>query len=261
MGRRPFLRFAAILSLTAVLGAAPGPSSSDEWSRVYVTAYGCERDQSSFFTTAPTLPVVELYDQSKISKAESNAIIRPTIHRTIGEQWGAVGFYFDITPGYYELALSLSGRSPCGANGPLIVTRGARRNIVIFASNGVTDWHARLEIAGVMPVGYGISVQAVRLDRPAKCGDEIAQYTVRESDGVVDAGVYYANLMAYDLQDHTIALILSGALFTRRAILLTAPLGGPNHARDLVIRSLDYDAVWVALQTTQPGRFTCISRF
>ena len=64
-----------------------------------------------------------------------------------------------------------------------------------------------------MPVENGISVQAVRLDHPAKCGDDIAQYAVKESDGVVDTGVYYANLMAYDRHDHTIALFLSGALF------------------------------------------------
>jgi hypothetical protein len=78
------------------------------------------------------------------------------------------------------------------------VIPGADRHIIVFAENGVTDWHARLGLAGVMPVENGISVQAVRLDRPAKCGDDIAQYTVKESDGVVDAGVYYANLMAYD---------------------------------------------------------------
>ncbi|MGA8797959.1 MAG: hypothetical protein WB526_12965 [Candidatus Cybelea sp.] len=261
MGRQRFLRFAAILSLAAALDAAPAQRGSKDWSRVYVTAYGCEPNQSSFFTTAPTLPGVELYDQSETSKAGSSAVIRPTIHRTAGEEWGAVGFYFDMAPGYYELALSFSGRSPCGANGPLIVIPGATRNIVVFASNGITDWHARLALAGVMPVSYGIGIQAVLLDRPAKCGDDIAQYAIKETDGVVDAGVYYANLMAYDRQDHTIALILSGALFTRRAILLTVPLGGPKHARDLLIRSLDYDAVWKALQTTPAGRFTCINRF
>ena len=255
-----FLRFAAIV-LAWSLGAAAPQNGANEWSRVFVSAYGCERDQSSFFTPAPALPEVELYDQSQISKAGSNATIRPTLHRATGAEWGAVGFYFDITPGYYELTLSFSGRSPCGANGPLIVIPGANRHIVVFGDNGVTDWHARLALAGVMPVAYGISVQAVRLDRPAKCGDDIAQYTFKESDGVVDAGVYYANLMAYDRQDHTIALVLSGGLLTRQAILLTVPLGGSNHARDLVIRSLFYDAVWVALQTTPPGHFTCISHY
>ena len=204
-----FLRFAAIV-LAWSLGAAAPQNGANEWSRVFVSAYGCERDQSSFFTPAPALPEVELYDQSQISKAGSNATIRPTLHRATGAEWGAVGFYFDVTPGYYELTLSFSGRSPCGANGPLIVIPGANRHIVVFGDNGVTDWHARLALAGVMPVTYGISVQAVRLDRPAKCGDDIAQYTFKESDGVVDAGVYYANLMAYDRQDHTIALVLSG---------------------------------------------------
>lgn len=255
-----FLRLAVIVSLASLLGAAP-QSGPKEWSRVFVSVYGCERDQSSFFTPAPALPEVELYDQSQMSKAGSNVTIRPTVHRAAGDEWGAVGFYFDVTPGYYELTISFSGRSPCGANGPLIVIPGADRHIVVFSDNGVTDRHARFALAGVIPVAYGISVQAVRLDRPAKCGDDIAQYTFKESDGVVDAGVYYANLMAYDQQDHTIALVLSGALFTRRAILLTVPLGGPNHARDLVIRSLFYDAAWVALQATPPGHFTCISHY
>lgn len=259
-GRRSFLTFATILSLASMLGAAPPQSSNKDWSRVFVSAYSCERDQSSFFTPSPALPQVELYDQSQ-SKAGSDAITRPVLHRGTGNEWGAVGFYFDIAPGYYELFLSFRGRLPCSANGPLIVIPGADRHMVVFAENAVTDWHARLALAGVMPVENGISVQAVLLDRPAKCGDDIAQYTVKESDGVVDAGVYYANLMAYDRQDHTIALFLSGALFTQRAILLTVPLGGPNHAHDLVIKSLFYDAVWVALQTTPPGHFTCISHY
>jgi len=260
-GRRSLLGFVVILSLASVLGAAPPQSGTKDWSRVFVSAYGCERDQSTFFTPTPALPDVELYDQSQISKAGNNPAIRPTIHRSTGDEWGAVGFYFDVTPGYYELTLSFNGRSPCGANGPLIVIPGADRHIVVFGDNGVADWHARLALAGVMPVDYGISVQAVLLDRPAKRGDDIAQYTFKESDGAVDAGIYYANLMAYDRQDHTIALVLSGALLTRRAILFTVPLGGPNHARDLVIRSLFYDAVTVALQTTPPGHFTCISHY
>ena len=260
-GRRSFRAFAAILSLASVLGTAPPQTGTKEWSRVYVSAYGCERDQSTFFTSAPAFPEVELYDQRQIPKTGSNAIIRPVLHRGTGDEWGAVGFYFDIAPGYYELFLSFRGRSPCGANGPLIVIPGADRHMVVFGENGVTDWHAGLALAGVMPVENGISVQAVLLDHPAKCGDDIAQYAVKESNGVVDAGVYYANLMAYDRQDHTIALVLSGALLTRRAILFTVPLGGPNHARDLVIRSLFYDAVTVALQTTPPGHFTCISHY
>lgn len=259
--QRTLLRFAAIVAVAPLLGAASPQSGAKEWSRVFVSAYGCERDQSSLFTPAPALPEVELYNQNQISKAGSNATTRPTIHRATGYEWGAVGFYFDITPGYYELTLSFKGRSPCGANGPLIVIPGASRHVVVFAGNGVTDWHARLALAGVMPVADGISVQAVLLDRPAKCGDDIAQYTFEESDGVIDAGVYYANLMAYDRQDHTIALVLSGAFFTRRAILLTTPLGGRNHARDLVIRDLFDDAVWVALQMTPPGRFTCIGGY
>jgi hypothetical protein len=189
------LRFATVLLLASALAAAPPQRTTKDWSRVFVSAYGCERDQSSFFTSSPALPRVELYDQSKVG---SDAIIRPTVHRGTGYEWGAVSFYFDITPGYYELVLFFSGRSICGANGPLIVIPGADRHIIVFAENGVTDWHARLGLAGVMPVENGISVQAVRLDRPAKCGDDIAQYTVKESDGVVDAGVYYANLMAYD---------------------------------------------------------------
>ena len=135
-GRRSFLAFAAILSLASVLGTAPPQTGAKEWSRVYVSAHGCERDRSTLFTSAPAFPEVELYDQSQIPKTRSNAVeFGPCSTEGLGTNRGAVGFYFDITPGYYELFLSFRGRSPCGANGPLIVIPGAARRMVVFAEN------------------------------------------------------------------------------------------------------------------------------
>lgn len=254
------LLIALTLFATSLMDSGATRASSQEYSRVYVTVYDCSNNQGGSSTASVSLPTVELYDQSAIGKRGASPILHPQLHKGIGVE-GGVGFYFDVTPGYYELSLLCASREVRAANGPLIVIPGANRNIVVFAANGVTDWHARLALAGVLPIESGISVRAVLLDRPAKCGDEFMYYAAKESDGIVDGGVYYANLMAYDQQDLTIALVLSGALFTQREILLTKPLGGPGHAHDLVIRSLDYDAVWAALQATPPGRFVCVDRF
>ncbi len=79
-----FLRLAVIVSLASLLGAAP-QSGPKEWSRVFVNFYGCERDESSFYTGA-CLAGCRLYDQSQMSKARSNVTIRPTVHRAAGDE-------------------------------------------------------------------------------------------------------------------------------------------------------------------------------
>jgi hypothetical protein len=219
-------------------------------SRVYVTAYGCTAGSARPESDVGT-PTVSLFE-----KKERNELT-PATHAE-ARMLGAMRFYFDVAPGYYELSLIFHGKEICGSNGPLVVIEGASRHLFVVGGNGVTDWHAELAIAGTVPI-KGLSVRAVLLDRAAKCGDDPRGYGVKESDGTVDDGVYYANLMAYDRQDHTIALVLTGALFSERTILITQPLGGPSHARDLVVKSLSQSMLQVA--ASAPNAFSCVPGF
>lgn len=226
-------------------------------SRVYVEAYTCMVDEHGYPLANPGTPEVTLRDQNPDGSTRS--ISKPPVHIVLKSP-GVVQFYFDTAPGNYDALVDLLGKGSCGSNGPLVVIPGASRHLFVMTGKGVMDWHARLALAGVLP-DPAMTVRAVVLDRPAKCGDDPRDYTVRESDGVVDDGVYYANLMAYDRQDHTVALIISGALFTERAILLTQPLGGPKHSHDLVLKNLFYDTVWIVVGATPPNRFACIPKF
>jgi hypothetical protein len=256
MVRFLYLAVGLVLWIGTLSTALP-TDAQKPFSLVYVTAYRCPSVDNGNVTYESGVPTVTLYDQSAVGKA--HAPITPIIRSVVKTEM-TVQFYFDVTPGYYEAFISFPGKAVCSSNGPLAVIPGAPRHLFVMPSNGIADWHAELALAGVMP-DTDISVRAVLLDRPAKCGDDPRNYVAKQSDGIVDDGVYYANLMAYDRQDHTIALILSGALFSERAILLTEPLGGPSHGRDLVIKSLDYDALWVVLAATPQNRFACIPHF
>jgi hypothetical protein len=120
------------------------------------------------------------------------------------------------------------------------------------------DWHARLAVVGAVPAD-GLNVKVATLTHPAKCGDIIQEYNDLDSDGAMDDGLYYANVMAYDMMDHRVALMLSGALFTSGAVLLTQPLGGQSHGRDLVIK--DVTPATQRAVAAAPNRFVCIAGF
>jgi hypothetical protein len=256
MATLPFYIGLSTAAALVLFGAATAPAGAQrEVSRVYVTAYSCSEIRLGTRSASPGTPTVELYSQSQTGM---QALAKPKIDVTVRMQ-DAVQFYFDAAPGYYELFIDFPG-TLCAANGPLAVITGAARHLFVMTSKAVMDWHARLALAGVLPAS-GVSVRAVLLDRPARCGDDPRDYTIKESDGVVDAGVYYANLSAYEEENKTIALMLKGALFTERAVLLMQPLGGPSGNSELVIKNLDYDPVLLAVAAAGPNRFACIPGF
>jgi hypothetical protein len=170
---------------------------------------------------------------------------------------GGVEFHFELAPGTYEAAVSF-GNELCNANGPLVILPGVDRHLFVAGVQAVMDWHARLALAGTVPVD-GMVVKVVVLTRPAKCGDNPRSYEHEEESGTVDQGVYYANVYGYEEQDQKVALVLSGALFTERTVLVTQPLGGKNHGHDLVVKNLTPDVIQAAV--TSPNKFACASGF
>jgi hypothetical protein len=222
-------------------------------SHVYVTAY-CTTDLPGGPVVDSGVPTVTLYDQRSVGRTPWKQI-KPLVD-VLGRMNGAVRFMFDAAPGNYDSFIKFPSFG-CGRNGPLVVVEGHDRHLFI-AGNAIMDWHARLALAGSIP-SDGLSVKAVTLDRPANCGDDPREYNDLDSDGLTDDGYYYANVMAYAKQDHTIALMLSGALFTAGAILLTQPLGGPSHGRDLVIKNITPEILRAV--AAAPNKFTCVAGF
>lgn len=248
------LRYSTVaILICALLWGASSVTASPILSHVYVTAY-CTKDLRSQPVVDSGVPAVTLYDQRSVIGSPWKQI-KPAV-TVLDRTNGAIRFMFDATPGNYDSFIRYP-RFGCGRNGPLVVAAGHDRHLFI-AGNAIMDWHARLALVGSVP-SDGLVVRVVTLDHPAKCGDDPRDYHDVDTDGLTDDGYFYANVAGYEEQNHTIALILSGALFTEGAVLLTEPVGGPAHGRDVVVKDITPDVLRAVASARY--KFACVTGF
>jgi len=199
---------------------------------------------------------VQLYDLALTGAARNKAAtpaledVKPVI--------GGVQFYFSVQPGNYHAFIDFPGEFACNVNGPLLVVPGADRHLYTSGVHAITDWHGTLGIAGHVSVS-GVTVHAAFLDRQAKCGDDSRYFDRKYEDGTMDDGVYYAILPSDNRLDHNVVLVLSGALFTERVVLVTEPMGGPLHQADVVVRDVTPEVL--AAAAASPNKFACVRGF
>lgn len=225
-------------------------------SRVYVTAYHCATEPSGGIVRDAGKAEVQLYDHA-LTGPDRNKAATPDLEGVTAIA-GGVEFYFDVLPGNYHAFINFPNEFACNANGPLLVLPGTERHLYTSGLHAITDWHGTLGIAGRVDV-QGVTVHAAFLERQAKCGDDSRYFNRRYEDGTMDAGFYYANLPSDNPVDHNVVLILSGALFTERIVLVTQPMGGPSHRGDVVVKEITPEVL--AAAASAPNKFACVPGF
>lgn len=256
MTSRSWLFIAAFVALTGLPRAGiPG----EPVSRVYVTAYPCATRPDGSPVVNPAPPDVSLYDQRDYGDSGNPTPIRPTVVVT-SSSLQEVHFQFDIAPGSYDAFFHFRTTSElCGRNGPLVTITGKNRHLLISAFNGLTEWHAPAAVAGEIAIP-GISVSALVYNHPMHCGDKARSYDPPQKvHAIIDDGAYYANFDAFGKQDHTIALQLSGGLFTRGFILLTATPNTEARKAPMIQKNITADVVRAAV--SHPDQLNCVSGF
>jgi hypothetical protein len=263
-----FGRFAASLLAIAV-ACVPTTGSTDEkaTSRVYVIAYPCPANRGVAVVAAGD-PVVDLYDQAFYGDSGKRTSIKSPVTVTKATT-DTVEFYFDVYPGNYDAFIRFPTSNPkaiCSRNGPLIVLPGRDRHLFVATIPGFSDWHAAGAVAGTLPMkGAGVSVLVY--DRQMHCGDNVRSFdpktfkptvTPHVGNAVIDDGAYYENIHAYGKQDHTIALEISGALFTRAAILLTITPETDVNKPPFIEKDITANILHAATETPFTETLVCI---
>jgi hypothetical protein len=251
------VRAVAIAFLAAAASSVVAPArAAAPTSTVYVTAYRCALGIGRKPSSETDRVSVDIYNLAIEGKPGGGVAAQPAIEG-VNPVPGGVQFQFQIAPGTYEAAVNFENEI-CNANGPLVVMPGLDRHLFVAGQAAVADWHASLAIAGIV-AAEGMSVSVVTLDHAAQCGDDPRLYSHSDESGVVDGGAYYASVYGYDRQDHTIAIELTGALFTQRAVLITEPLGGKGHGHDFVVKNITLDVIRAA--ALSPNKFACVPGF
>jgi len=226
------LRLVVATFLVAAINVHPMPSAATgvASSRVYVVAYPCAPAEGGP-VVAPGDPVVSVHDQAFYGDPGDWVETTPRVTMTSATS-DTVEFYFDLPPGNYSAWIRFPTKNPkefCSRNGPLVVLPGKDRHLFVATMDGVTDWHSVAAVAGRLPMS-GVRVSVLVYDHPMHCGDDVRSYdpktfraTVSPHDGsaVIDDGAYYQNIHAYGKVDHTVAIAVSGGLFTQGTVLLT----------------------------------------
>ncbi len=246
----------AVIAFWALLGNSGSAVAASQMSRVYVTAYHCATEAGDGIVKDAGKAEVHLYNLALTGPARNKAAT-PDVEG-VKPVTGGVQFYFDVPPGNYDAYIDFPSEFACNANGPLLVLPGTDRHLYTSGVHAVTDWHGTLGIAGHVGV-QGVTVHAAFIVRPAKCGDDSRYFDRKYEDGTMDDGVYYANLPSDNRLAHNVVLILSGALFTERIVLVTEPMGGPGHRGDVVVKDVTPEVL--AAAAASPNKFACVPGF
>jgi hypothetical protein len=258
-----------VLVIGALIGASMLLARADAdtaTSRIYVVGYPC--------STSPAVngqPTATLYDQAFYGDSGDpvGTNYSVTITKTAPDE---VDFFFDVRPGSYDAFIRFpSGDSKriCGRNGPLIAIPGKDRHLMVAGMSGITDWHSAAAIAGSLPVD-GVSISVLQYSRQMRCGDDVRSFdpktfeptnVPRITGTTVDDRAYYANFHAYGKQNHTLALELSGALFSHGTILVTVTPNSNPHKPPFIEKDITAAVIHEAMAHPFAEKLTCIPGF
>lgn len=259
------MRKACLFAIMLVLGIpVPVWPDTSPLSRVHVTAVSCLRGSKRDFIDRVVPPSVTLYDQNENERNTEKAP-RVTVTEATKTE---IHFYFDAAPGFYEALLAFPDLSrSIGHNGPLIVLPGRDRHLMVSTCQSLADWHARGVVTGLLPA-IPVTVSVLVFSKPMRCDDDFRalnqatdqpMFPFRVWDAVIDDGAYYANFYGYGKQDHSVALLLSGALFEEGAILLTDTPNTSSDARPYIRKDLTSAIIGAAF--SNGDELACVNGF
>jgi hypothetical protein len=256
----------ALFLVAPLMASLPSSANAEQaTSRVYVSTYPCTTAQDIETINSAGTPTVTLYDRNHYGEGEYDGFTPPVVVDKTLTGWSE--FHFDVMPGNYEAFIRFSNLPQLSfRNGPLIVLPAHERHLLV-AGCGLADWHSVGAIAGELPLA-NVGVSVMLFDHPVRCGDDyrsLDQKTLKvllprqRSEAVMDDGAYYANFHGYGKQEHTLALVFSGALFTEGGILLTSTPSTATGKPPFIIKNLTPEIIQTAFKAD--GKLACVPGF